>query len=105
MKIKHIKATFLLALGLLLLTPQGLAIIISGRVSVANDKAVANVAVSDGTDVVVTDKNGMYRIDAEDSANFVFIAVPKEGLVCRRRTCLRQKNREWKIDFEEREKS
>ena len=73
----------LLILLLLLLSSQALAAIVNGHiVCVDNGKGIANVAVSDGFDVVITNKNGGYRIDTDEGAHFVFITTP-EGYSCK----------------------
>ncbi|MBO0952694.1 calcineurin-like phosphoesterase C-terminal domain-containing protein [Fibrella forsythiae] len=48
---------------------------ITGRV-LGNGKGIANVAVTDGYSVVVTDKNGQYSLPAAAAAEFVYISLP-----------------------------
>ncbi|MET0638009.1 MAG: calcineurin-like phosphoesterase family protein [Chitinophagaceae bacterium] len=42
----------------------------------ANGKAVAGVAVTDGTNVTVTDKNGRYEFTTGATSQYVYISVP-----------------------------
>ncbi len=49
--------------------------IISGTVT-SNGKGLANVVVSDGYNLVLTDKNGNYSFEAHYNADFVFISTP-----------------------------
>nr|WP_068891546.1 calcineurin-like phosphoesterase family protein [Pedobacter panaciterrae] len=48
---------------------------ITGRVS-AGKKGIANVAVSDGFSVVVTDSNGNYSITPHEKASSIFMSTP-----------------------------
>lgn len=48
---------------------------IKGKV-VSNGKGIAGVVVSDGKQVVKTDKNGQYRFTVKESTDFVFISSP-----------------------------
>jgi len=49
--------------------------IITGTVT-SNGKGIANVAVSDGYNLVLTDKNGSYSFEAHYHAEFVFVSSP-----------------------------
>ncbi len=53
--------------------PQGATVY--GQVS-AQGKGLANVAVSDGVEVVQTDENGIYRMNSQKRNGYVFISVP-----------------------------
>lgn len=48
---------------------------VRGRVS-SGGKGLANAVVSDGYNVVLTDKNGNYSLNAPPKAEFVFISLP-----------------------------
>jgi predicted phosphodiesterase len=48
---------------------------ISGTVT-SNGKGIANVVVSDGYNLVLTDKNGRYNFEAHYNAEFVFVSTP-----------------------------
>ncbi len=48
---------------------------ISGTVS-SNGTGIANAVVSDGYNVVTTDKNGRYSFEAHYNADFVFVSMP-----------------------------
>lgn len=54
---------------------------IIGTVSDINGTPVANVVVSDGTNVVTTDNNGNYRINSDKSSGYVFISSPGDYTV------------------------
>lgn len=48
---------------------------IAGTVT-SNGKGIANVVVSDGYNLVLTDKNGNYSFEAHYNAEFVFVSTP-----------------------------
>ncbi|TWI85529.1 3',5'-cyclic AMP phosphodiesterase CpdA [Lacibacter cauensis] len=48
---------------------------VTGKV-IANGKGIAGVAVTDGTSIVLTDKNGNYTLEAAAGAEFVYISLP-----------------------------
>lgn len=49
---------------------------IIGKVISSDGSPLEGVAVSDGIEVVTTDKNGQYRISSDKSKGYVFISVP-----------------------------
>src|SRR6185312_13123867 len=51
------------------------AITLKGKVQ-SNGKGVAGVAVTDGINIVLTDKNGQYELLSNGTAEFVYITVP-----------------------------
>ncbi len=55
--------------------PSAKLVTIAGKVS-ANGKGIAGVAVTDGTSIILTDKNGNYSLEAAAGAEFVYISLP-----------------------------
>lgn len=53
----------------------GEGVTVYGVVS-CNNEGLANVVVSDGVEVVTTDKDGVYRIKSAKRHNYVFVSVP-----------------------------
>ncbi|MFC5271204.1 calcineurin-like phosphoesterase C-terminal domain-containing protein [Adhaeribacter terreus] len=49
---------------------------LSGKVQ-ANGSGIANVAVTDGYNVVLTDAKGRYELDSNATAEFVYISIPR----------------------------
>ncbi|SDL13142.1 N terminal of Calcineurin-like phosphoesterase [Catalinimonas alkaloidigena] len=57
--------------------PQDVSVVrLSGRV-LANGQGLANVAVTDGINVVRTDAKGRYAFDSPATAEFVYLSVPR----------------------------
>lgn len=50
-------------------------LILQGKVQ-SNRKGIAGVVVTDGRSVVVTDKNGQYKFNSYEEAEFVYISIP-----------------------------
>ncbi|MBN9299726.1 MAG: calcineurin-like phosphoesterase C-terminal domain-containing protein [Filimonas sp.] len=50
-------------------------IVLKGKVQ-SQGKGIANVAVTDGMNVTLTDKNGQYELASNATAQFVYISVP-----------------------------
>ena len=48
---------------------------VTGKVH-CNKKGMRNVVVTDGTNFTTTDQNGIYKLDAVDNANFIYIVTP-----------------------------
>lgn len=51
-------------------------IILKGKVYEENGRGIANVAVTDGTNIVRTNSKGEYTIQSSSEAEFVYISVP-----------------------------
>jgi hypothetical protein len=51
-------------------------VLLKGRVSEEGGKGLPGVAVTDGTNIVRTDKNGAYRFYTTSDAPFVYITIP-----------------------------
>lgn len=69
------KASFMLAALMSLSALPLNARIITGKVS-DGKKAIANVAVTDGFNIVKTDSEGLYSINVADDARFVYLSMP-----------------------------
>ncbi|MBQ0080916.1 MAG: calcineurin-like phosphoesterase C-terminal domain-containing protein [Alistipes sp.] len=69
------KILFLTLLVLTACSVDAYAAIIKGKVT-ANGQGVAGVEVSDGTQVVTTDKKGRYQITSDKADSIVFISTP-----------------------------
>ena len=48
---------------------------VTGKVH-CNKKGMRNVVVTDGTNFTTTDQNGIYKLDAVDNADFIYIVTP-----------------------------
>ncbi len=57
------------------LQPPLKPVTVTGKVN-ANGKGIAGVAVTDGTAIVLTDKNGNYTLEAKADATFVYLSLP-----------------------------
>ena len=68
------KQTLLFSLMLAMAT-GAVAKDVTGKVY-CNDKGLANVVVTDGTNFTTTDKNGVYKFNANDDADFIYIVTP-----------------------------
>ncbi|WP_270089933.1 calcineurin-like phosphoesterase family protein [Sphingobacterium sp. SYP-B4668] len=49
---------------------------VQGRVTTTNGGALANISVTDGRTIVLTDKNGNYRLTTAPGAKHVYITIP-----------------------------
>lgn len=78
----NLKSTLLIFVGLLygLLVSFGPAgsihIVLKGKVVDQQNKGIARVMVTDGTNCVFTDANGKYRLESTNEADFVYLTVP-----------------------------
>lgn len=55
--------------------------VFSGKITTTHNKGIAGVVVSDGYSTTVSDKQGRYRLQGNDSAKFVFISVPEDCVI------------------------
>jgi hypothetical protein len=77
---------------------------IRGKVT-SNGKGIANVVVSDGYDVVMTDKDGNYSLTSNYNAEFVFVsllsghAIPHKEGIASFYSAIDKNQKQQKIDF------
>lgn len=77
---------------------------VKGKVT-SGGKGIANVVVSDGYNVVITDKNGKYEFASHSNAEFVFIsippgyAIPHDNGIARFYARLNRNNKAQQLDF------
>lgn len=71
---KRIVFSIVVALNIMSATASSL-VTLSGKV-ISEGKPVAGVPVTDGTQVVVTDKSGKYKMSSADNSKYVYITLP-----------------------------
>lgn len=69
------KLTILLSLLLSSFILKAAPIKISGKV-LSNGKGITNVPVTDGSQIVYTDKNGNYHMSCDDDSKYVYLSIP-----------------------------
>lgn len=79
MKLKSVFLLFFTVLGFFLVSFQperSIHVILSGRITDQQNKAIKGVMVTDGTNCVFTDAAGRYRLESTNEADFVYLTVP-----------------------------